>query len=217
MRYQLLVLPILLSLWPTVTLLGSQGCEQSRSTWWGSYENKGCYCGPQLSNVTVTLPPGLRLEAVCGLHLRGDSIHTYDLSKEKVSLDTYTPEGSYPQGFIYLSGTMKEVVTGTVTVEENPSGKDLWFKAALDHERPLFWKHHLTSLDLGSDEHYKKLRAPKPDESQGKCQSAQAIIRIRNPIVLLGQTDEAGTDADFDVIRVSKYQPCVPNRDTLWR
>ena len=42
----------------------------------------------------------------------------------------------------------------------------------------------------------------------GECWEAEATIRIRNPIVLLGDTDEAGTGADFDVIRVSEYKRC---------
>ena len=208
MRYQLLVLPVLFALWPTLTFSESQNCTQSRSPWWEPNENRKCYCGSQLSNVTVTLPVGLRLEAVCDLTLRGaNSTRIIDLTKEKVSLDAYNNEGNYPKGFIYLSGTMKEVLTGTVKVEEGPAGA-LWFHAVPAHDRPVFWKHHLSELTLGSDEHYKKLRAPKPGKFQGERQSAQATIRILNPIVLLGQTDEAGTDADFDVVQISKFKPC---------
>lgn len=169
--------------------------------------NERCYCGTQLSNLTVTLPAGLRLEAVCGLHFVYPERRQIDLTKEKASLDTYTNGGSYPEGHVILSGTAKETITGQVSVEEGPAG-DLWFRAKPNHEGPVFGGIYLRELDLGSDEDYKKLRAPKPNDINGKCYSAKATIRIRDPIVLLGQTDQAGTSAKFDLIRISKYQPC---------
>ncbi len=169
-----------------------------------------CYCGSQLSNLTVTLPPGLRVEAVCGLSIndpKDRSVHrSIDLTREKLSLDSYH-HGDYPKGHIYLSGTMQTPITGTVTTEEGPAGS-LWFNAKPNRRGPIFWEYHLKTLGLGTDEHYKKLRAPTLAVTQGECWKAEATIRIHNPSVLLGDTDEAGTGADFDVIRVSEYKRC---------
>lgn len=135
MRNQIAI-HFLLFLCPALTLAEPQSCAQSRSPWWARYDNKECYCGAQLSNVTVTLPPGLRLKAVCGLSFDGRPL---DLNREKVSLDAYT-EGNYPDGFVYISGTAKTLLTGTVTVEEGPAG-ELWFDAVAEQGRPVFWKH----------------------------------------------------------------------------
>ena len=174
-----------------------------------------CYCGSQLSNLTVTLPPGLRVEAVCGLSIndpKDRSVHrSIDLAREKLSLDSYH-HGDYPKGHIYLSGTMQTPITGTVTTEEGPAGS-LWFNAKPNRRGPIFWEYHLKTLGLGTDEHYKKLRAPTLAVTQGECWKAEATIRIRNPSVLLGDTDEAGTGADFDVIRVSEYRLCETPED----
>jgi hypothetical protein len=181
-------------------------CAQTRSPWWSNYNNTDCYCGAQLAQLTVTLPAGLRVAAVCGL--RWDSTGPIDLARERLSLDTYSVDGNYPKGFVYLSGTMDSALAGTVSVDPGPAG-DLWFFALPDDERaPVFWKLHLTGLDLGTDEHYRKLQAPQPETVSG-CMEARATLRLRDPIVLLGETDEAGTDADFDVISVSEYAPCA--------
>lgn len=172
-----------------------------------TFDNEVCYCGSELSNLTVTLPSSLKIEAVCGLRYQYPETHWIDLKTEKVTLDTYTENGDYLTGFVILSGTMKETTAGTVRVEEGPAGS-LWFDAKPNRESPVFSEYHLKELDLGTDEHYKKLRAPRPETMNGNCREAQATIRIRNPIVLLGDTDEAGTGADFDVLHVSKYKPC---------
>jgi len=169
-----------------------------------------CYCGSQLSNLTVTLPPGLRVEAVCGLSIRDPkdrSVHrSIDLTREKLSLDRYR-NGDYPQGSIYLSGTMQPI-TGTVSAEPGPAG-DLWFHAKRNLRGPVFWENHLNELKLETDEDHKKLRAP----TEGECWEAQATIRISNPVVFLGETDQDGTRADFEVIRVSKYKLCETPED----
>ena len=204
---------LLISSFLLSTAARSEGnrCEayaKSRMPWLMLHPDERCYCGTQLSNIAVTLPPGLRLKAVCGLHFDyPDGRHQIDLTKENVSLDAYTDTGSYPRGHVILSGKAKETVTGLAIVEEGPAGT-LWFRAKPRHEVPVFWEYHLRELDLGSDMDYRKLRAPKPEVIKGKCYSAKATIRIRDPIVLLGDTDEAGTGADFDVINVSKYKPC---------
>ena len=166
---------------------------------------EGCYCGSELSNLTVTLPPGLKVSMVCGLYLRsrpGPGSHIIDLTREKLSLDRYY-DGDYPYGEVYLSGTMQTPITGTVSTEEGPAGS-LWFNAKANRRGPVFWEYHLKSLTLGSAEDYKKLRAPTSE-----CWEAEATIKIRNPIVTLGDTDEAGTRGEFDVIQVSDYERCV--------
>jgi hypothetical protein len=195
-------------------------------------DQSACYCGSQLSNLTVTLPAGLRIAAVCGLHFNcsnarepgpghpcgnrgsdaqaaaaaGRLVHQVDLTREKLSLDSYVL-GDYPNGLIYLSGTAQATTTGKVTTEEGPAGS-LWFNAKVDRRGPVFREHHLKRLSLGTDEHYKKLRAPTLEVTQGACWEAEATIRIRDPVVLLGDGDQAGTGADFDVVRVSEYKPC---------
>ncbi|MFT3736121.1 MAG: hypothetical protein QM776_14055 [Rhodocyclaceae bacterium] len=55
-----------------------------------------CYCGKALANLEVTVPSGLRVDAVCGL--RTVSGRWIDLRKEKASLDRYGKDGSRPAG-----------------------------------------------------------------------------------------------------------------------
>jgi len=70
-------------------------------------------------------------------------------------------------------------------------------------------------MDLGTTDDFMKLRAPRPDTLKGQCREAEATLRIRNPVVLLGQTDEAGTAAEFDVVRISEYKPCKDREDPV--
>lgn len=174
-----------------------------------------CYCGPQLTNLTVTLPRGLRVEAVCGLRfVTSSGSHNIDLSREKLTLDSYR-QGDYPKGHIFLSGVIQEPIIGTVRFDEGPAGT-LWFNASSINRRgPVFWEHHLKSLSLGTELDFKKLRATTLKE--GQCWEAEATIKIRNPSVLLGDTDEAGTGADIDVIRVADYKPCKEREDPIRR
>jgi hypothetical protein len=186
-------------------------CEayvRSRDPGVGLLEHDVCYCGSQLANLTVTVPPGLRVEAVCALRISGAAeSRPVDLTREQVSLDSYT-DGGYPQGLIYLSGTMESPLVGTVHAEEEAAGA-LWFGSKVDRRGPVFQEYHLRELQLGSDEDYEKLGAPRPDALQGECREAEATLSIRDPVVLLGETDEAGTSADFDVVGISAFRPCV--------
>ncbi len=195
----------------TVSARSAPTCEEyvrSRDPDVGLLEQDVCYCGSQLANLEVTLPPGLRVEAVCAL--RFDTLsgpHPIDLTREKVSLDSYT-NGGYPEGLVYLSGSMSAPLTGTVRAEEGDAGS-LWFSANSNRRGPVFSEQHLTGLKLGSDDDYSKLGAPKPESVGGECREAEATLKIHDPVVLLGQTDEAGTRGQFDVIRVSAYTVCA--------
>lgn len=171
-------------------------------------DRDSCYCGSQLENLTVTLPSDLRVIAVCGLRVdNANGSDLIDLNKEKLSLDTYR-NGYYPNGHVFLSGEIKEQITGKVMVDEGPAGR-LWFNASIgDRRGPVFWINHLASLSLGSSQDYQKLRATKLKTDKGQCWEAEATLKMRNHRVSLGQTDEAGTTADFEVIRIAEYKPC---------
>lgn len=210
-----LVFTILFTMVPIPVLAETTSCKELASSisqktqqaWLAPYST--CFCGSQLSNLTVTLPPGLRVEAVCGLHFvsyRPQNIELIDLTREKLSLDSYR-RGNYPFGTIFLTGTMQSTITGTITVHEGPAGS-LWFRAKPNRRGPVFWEYHLKELNLGTDDDFRKFGAPKPATLHGECQAAETTIRIRNPIVVLGNSDQKGTSADFDVIRVSEFEPC---------
>ena len=177
-------------------------CPAFRAPWWGSYEFRDCRCGSDLANLSVTLPEGLSVAGVCGLRYTDGS--PVDLSRVPVALDGGDRD---TQGWVFLTGTMRDTVSGTVMVHEGPAG-DLWFNIDGNGERPLFWRGQLSGLDLGTDEHYARLGAPRPGTFDGECMEAEATLRLRDPVVLIGDTDEAGTDAQLDVIRVSEYRAC---------
>ena len=208
---RLVIVTILCALLPMPAYSAPPSCKEyvksQRAGWWVE-ERTVCYCGSQLSNLTVTLPPGLRVEAVCSLRFdTGAEQHDIDLTRERLSLDNYR-HGDYPKGGVFLSGTTQNPVSGTVTMSDDPY-EGLSFSANGHNRRgPVFWESHLKRFSLGTEEHYKQLRAPKQNEARNACWEAEATIRIRNPAVLLGDSDEAGTTADLDVIHVSEYKPC---------
>lgn len=182
-------------------------------------ETDKCFCGSQLANLTVTLPKGLKVEAVCGLRLRTygvlgalqETVHEIDLTREKWTLDSYK-DGNLPDGHVFMSGTTEAPVRGTVSTEVGPAGA-LWFHSNPDRRGPVFWEFYVKSLDLGTVDDYRKLRVPQSAIDNEDCLVAEASIRIRNPVVLIGDTDEAGSGADFDVVSISKYEQCKPTQD----
>jgi hypothetical protein len=211
---RLLILVVLFVLLPLPALSAPANCKEyvksQRAGWWVN-EQTVCYCGSALANLTVTLPLGLRVEAVCGLRFDTPSgQQMVDLTHEKLSLDSFK-NGDYPIGGVYLSGTTQRPIDGTVTIKNGDEG-GLWFAAnKYDRRGPVFWSQHLTGISLGTKEHYKILRAPTLTSTTPmttECRQADATINIRNPAVLMGSDDAAGTSGDVEVIHVSKYKPC---------
>lgn len=210
---RLAILSMLCILLPTQALSATINCkEQIKKKYPDTWIDKKelCYCGSQLSSLTVTLPLGLRVDTVCGLHfIKYDpfEIHWIDLTHETLSLDRYR-NGSYPKGRIFLTGVTQLPVNGTVTSQPDIAGKNLRFQTEIDGRGPVFWKTHLTNFVLGTESDYAKLRAPTNEAAQDSCWEASAVVRIHDPVVLLGDTDEAGTGANLEVISVSEYKPC---------
>lgn len=210
---RLVNLAILCALLPMQALANCKEYVKSQRAGWWVNEQTVCYCGSELANLTVTLPLGLRVEAVCSLRFDPPSgpRHLVDLTREKLSLDSFTQNGDYPVGGVFLSGTTQLPIDGTVTIMNGDEG-GLWFRAKEhDPSGPVFWRNHLTGISLGTKEDYQKLRAPKltsTTPATTECWQADATIKIRNPSVLLGSDDAAGTSADLEVIHVSEYKPC---------
>ena len=205
------ILSILFALLAPPALSAPANCQKLASShrlgYWVN-DKTPCYCGSQLSNLTVTLPAGLRVETVCELRYYSAEGRNYiDLTREKVSLDSYR-QGDYLKGGIFLSGTTQTPITGTVVMEEGPEGSILKFHTSKKHnpQGPVLWEGYLASISLGTDQHYKQLRTPK--RTANSCWVADATVQLRNPAVLLGDSDAAGTTADLVVIHVSEYRRC---------
>lgn len=148
-----------------------------------------CYCGAALSNLEITPPRGLRVEAVCGL--RDETGRWIDLEKEKASLDHFK-NGNLPDGEVYLSGQI--TLTGSAGMEPSNSGT-LAFGSECDMQKePVFQKKFFCEFKLGSDADYKKLGGPKPyNDKEFKCWRMNVTIKVIDPVVSLGDTDSAGT------------------------
>lgn len=148
-----------------------------------------CYCGNELSNLEVTPPRGLRVEAVCGL--RDTSDRWIDLAKKKASLDYYDKDGGMPYGEIYLSGQI--ILTGLAGMEPSNSG-DLSFATKCDMPQEPAFLRKFCEFKLGSDADYKKLSGPKPTyDKEFKCWRENVTLKIIDPMVSLGETDSSGT------------------------
>lgn len=187
-------------------------CEKiskSLSERWGP--DVACQCGPELSNLEVTVPIGTHLEAVCGL--RGNNGKLIDLRKTKATLDKYDSSGSYPSdGVIYISGEL--VLTGLVVVEPSNCCTMSFRPKLLNVPREsvfsvpkqsVFTENYLTGIRMDVD--YDKFRAPDP--TYVECLTANATIKIRGLEVRLIGNDEGGTyPRDLDVLKVSAFKKC---------
>lgn len=115
-----------------------------------------CYCEKALSNLEITPPRGLRVDAVCGL--RDASGRWIDLNKEKASLDQYDKNGGMPMGEVYLSGQI--TLTGTAVMEPSNSG-DLSFGTKCNVSPEPAFLRNFCEFKLGSNADYKKIRWSK--------------------------------------------------------
>jgi hypothetical protein len=148
-----------------------------------------CHCGNTLSNLELTLPSGLRVEAVCGL--RDAAGNWIDLAKKKVSLDVFDKQGNMPDGIITLSGQI--ILAGTAKMEPSYGG-DLSFATKCDiPDQPAFLRN-FCKFRLENDSDYKKLSGPKPvSGNESACWSKQVTLEIVDPEVHLSESPGAGT------------------------
>ncbi|MCL2075297.1 MAG: hypothetical protein FWH15_02430 [Betaproteobacteria bacterium] len=156
-----------------------------------------CYCGDELSNLEVTLPQGLRVDAVCGLSDLRDSSHRWvDLHKEKASLDYYDEHGYLPNGVIYLSGQI--TLTGSVSMEPSDSG-DLLFSTNCDMPQEPAFLRKFCEFKLDDDSNYKKLGGEPPSyDKEMKCWTVDATLRF---------IDLLNRQLRFDFSRHAPYGP----------
>ncbi|MCL2525346.1 MAG: hypothetical protein FWF20_11145 [Betaproteobacteria bacterium] len=152
-----------------------------------------CYCGDELSNLEITLPRGLRVDAVCGL---SGSQGWIDLHKEKASLDHYDEHGNMPQGYIYLSGQI--TLTGSISMGPNSEYPSFRTSYCNMPQAPAFLREfcdfRFDSHAVNSDTIYKKLGRPRSfHEKEMQCWSEEVTLRIIDPFVILEDSCKGGT------------------------
>ncbi len=172
-------------------------------------EARACICGPDLEHLSVTLRKPLKLAAACQLDW-GDTTHPIDLRAERVSLDHYTARGNYPRGALFLLGDLTLVgrvrftaVTGVGTFEFSADGGTL-------REAEIAAGAEMKSLRLF--DYSKELRTALEAQGLGdqECVDADASIQLSNVMVILGDTDEAGSiPIQYTVRRMGKFQRCA--------
>ena len=169
---------------------------------------EGCYCGPSLKNVIVTLKKNYRIGAVCGLRWRGlDSDLPIDLKINLTSLDNST-DGKLPLGQILLLG--HSTLTGSLTYSPGNAG-DLWFKPK---GHPIAvpgtaFSKEVSQLKLARP--YNPADFHVPRVLGDSCWSAKATVSVSNIWVTIGDNDEAGAyPAQYRVISIvnHKSMPC---------
>ena len=162
-----------------------------------------CNCGSELSNLEITPPRGLRVDAAC---LRDAFTgHWIDLKKEKVSLDYYDKNGNLPMGEIYLSGQM--TLKGSASMEPSDAG-ELSFSTKCNMPNEPAFLTNFCEFKLGSDADYKKLGGPKPRyTTDGKmCWYNNVTLKIINPVVSLNDSDGQGTYPS-NIVVLKKTKP----------
>jgi hypothetical protein len=162
-----------------------------------------CNCGSALSNLQITPPRGLRVDAAC---LRGASSGSWiDLKKEKVSLDYYDKNGNMPMGEIYLSGQI--TLTGSASMKPGEGG-DLYFGTKCNiPDEPAFLRN-FCQFRLERDADYKKLGVPKPRYTTDgmMCWFNKVTLNIINPVVILNDSEGAGTYPN-NIVVLKKTKP----------
>jgi hypothetical protein len=178
-------------------------CETAKA-YFKAIESSDCTCGVKLRNLKVTLPAGMKLLAACSLRWpNGSSI---DLSTDVISMDEYT-HGNYPDGELYLAGVRE--LTGTVVVEEEPSGRDLRFNPEWDFPKnsSVFLRELRRGFSL--EERDRTTFRVEDVLKVRTCSIAGARIRIRGLRVLFGSTDEAGTyPLSVRIRETTPYREC---------
>lgn len=203
MKYFEIVIFLILAAVNTVVYAEGSKCDDLSSELSKRWQRPvPCYCGKSLSNLEVTTPQRLYVEAVCGL--RDASGRWIDLAKEHASLDHYDKDGNMPMGTIYLAGQI--ALTGTAGMVPSDSGT-LSFSSKCDMPNEPAFLRNFCEFKLGSDADYNKLGGPKPSYERGmKCWwSLDISINFIDPIVSLDETDGAGTYArNITVIKKSE-------------
>ena len=168
-----------------------------------------CYCGPELSNIELTLPKGLRLRAACGLRDFADT--PIDLHSQKISLDRFGESDgrpTYPEGFIYLSGSI--LSSGVIGFEPSQSG-DLSFHSSAKNltATGYFSKGYLSDWKLTPDRDYQQLKISKSKSEKLACWTTKATIRAHDFEIRLFGTDDAGTyPGRIEVLKISPIRKC---------
>jgi hypothetical protein len=121
-------------------------------------------------------------------------------------MDEYT-DGNYPDGELYLAGVRE--LTGTVVVEEEPSGRDLRFNPAWDFPKNSSVFLRELRREFSFEERDRTIFRVEDALKVRTCSIAGARIRIRGLRVLFGGTDEAGTyPLSVRILETAPYREC---------
>ena len=169
----------------------------------------GCVCGEKLRNASVPLTKSFRLKAVCNLRWAGFGERpdkTIDLTKEHVSFEDYREDGYIPYGELLLIGTA--TLRGTLMHEEGPAG-EWWF---YPEDKPISPRGPLerafSSLKLTREHSQQEFHAPRSLRKEN-CWEADAIVKISNIWLTIGETDEAGAyPVKYSITSVSNHRRC---------
>lgn len=205
MSTRLLALVLLFTLVST-RAIGSS-CDERAKKLSGLWMHEvACYCSAnELARVHLSLPSGLYLEAVCGLHnAKGESI---DLRKHSINMDEYDSTGNSFDGEFHLKGSL--VVSGVIRVEPGDAG-DLWFtpdRPIGNRETPF--GNELQVFKFVDEASSKKFQVTKKMRS-AKCLEAPAKVRFRDILVSRGESDSNGTyPKEVTVLHLGPYRPCA--------
>lgn len=168
----------------------------------------GCICGTKLGNILAPLTKPFSLKAACNLRWMeaGDKPEQeIDLLKEQLSFERYK-EGYIPRGQLLLIGTA--TLSGTLLYEEGPAG-EWWFHPKgnpISSRGPL--KSVFATLKLTGEHSFQEFRVPRSLQ-KANCWEANAILKISNIWLTLGETDEAGAyPAMYSVTSISNHRRC---------
>jgi hypothetical protein len=190
-----LCLLLLLSVAFFSTLARAEGCPTlPRQLQYSSSvpKSEGFECGINLKNVTISIAEPFRLRAAA-LHWPVSAQNRLiDLSKEKVSFDSYSKNGGLPHGQMLLSGNVS--IRVKLVFDPGESGE---LEAALPESIGIKGpaKNLLKSLKLSKTHSDKELRVPSKllsRPSSLKCWTAIATIDLKNIWFTIADSDDAG-------------------------
>lgn len=156
-------------------------------------ETEGCVCDSRLSNLYAPLKHPFRVVAACSFQA-GSSVREIDLGREKVYLDRFGDDGTFPNGWFYATGEMR--LSGILKYEPGPAG-EYWFEpdTNLLHGKPNREGQRPNLPTFKFNHAPPGLRIPT-GLREGLCWHAKATLQVKGLHVIFWDNDSNGVWPD---------------------